>query len=301
MLNAQLEPSFADGIKFSRWFGCGSDGFTDCVEQYESQRFLLADQDTVHVFDLSDPRWHAMISGASSSIGNISNVEFGSTKDEVLVFSDFGVKLTLWSLITSRGVEIRDIKFPVGGHSLRPKTGHLVVLTRVGTRDTVLLLSADSRELISTWELPTVDAQGIKWSSDGKWVTAWDAASYGSALYIYATQGYLFRTYYGKQDSDGLDLGIKSVEWDPSKKGLAVGSGDGAVTLLRNGTVGVATISISIRVLESSFNSVYSNRYIPTHNDDQRTQWPDLARAAGCIPKTLIHGSASASMPSKLL
>ena len=213
----------------------------DYVEQYESQRFLLADQDTVHVYDLSDSRWHAMISGASSSIGSISNVEFGSTKDEVLVFSDFGVKLTLWSLITSRGVEIRDPKFPFGGHSLRPKSGHLVVLTRIGTRDTVLSLSADSRELLWSWELPTVDAQGLKWSSDEKWITAWDAASYGSALYVYTAQGHLFRTYYGRQDPEALDLGIKCVEWDPLGKHLAIGSCDGTITLLRNGTVSILT------------------------------------------------------------
>ena len=179
-----------------------------------------------------------MISGASGNIGSISNVEFGSTKDEVLVFSDFGVKLTLWSLITSRGVEIRDPKFSHGGHSLRSGSGHLIVLTRGGTRDTVLLLSADSRELLSSWELPTVDAQGLKWSPDGKWVTAWDAASYGSALYIYTAQGHLFRTYYGRPDPEALDQGIKSVEWDPSGKWLAIGSCNGTVNLLRNGTVG---------------------------------------------------------------
>ena len=209
----------------------------DCVEQYESQRFLLADQDTIHVYDLSDPRWHAVISGASSSIGRISNAEFGSTKDEILVFSDFGVKLTLWSLITNRGVEIRDPKFSNEGHSLRPKSGHLVVLTRVGTRDTILLLSADSRELLSSWELPTVDAQGLKWSPDGRWISAWDAAAYGSALYIYTAQGHLYRTYYGKQDPEALDLGIKCVEWCPQGKWLAIGSCEGTVTLLRNGTV----------------------------------------------------------------
>ena len=185
-----------------------------------------------------------MVSGASSNIGSISNVEFGSTKDEVLVFSDFGVKLTLWSLITSRGVEIRDPKFPSGGHSLRPKSGHLVVLTRVGTRDAVLLLSADSRELLSSWELPIVDAQGIKWSPDGRWIIAWDAASYGSALYVYTTHGHLFRTYYGRQDSEALDLGIKCVEWDPQARWLAIGSCDGIVTILRNGTVGFPSIHV---------------------------------------------------------
>lgn len=198
---------------------------------------MIADEDTIHVYDTGDAHWHAEIRGASTNTGRITNVEFGHTADEVLVFSDFGVKATIWSLNTSRGVEVRDPKFPSCGHSFRPESGHLAILTRPISRDVVMILAPFTRELVHSFTLATVDAQGLKWSPDGRWLATWDASSAGFAIYVYTADGCLFTRYTGGQNADCVGLGVRSMEWDPSGKYLIAGSHGNEITLLDAKTV----------------------------------------------------------------
>ncbi|MCJ1308523.1 hypothetical protein MMC25_002176 [Agyrium rufum] len=234
-LSKRLEKNLSESLKFLGWSNQSSIKATETDGITASPRVLLADNDNVHVYDLEDSQWHGLFSGASSGLGPISNVEFGSTKNEILVFSDFSVKLTIWSLRTSRGVEIRDPKFSgANGHALRSKSGHLAVLTRPSTRDTVLILApGTTRELETSFELPSTDAQGLKWSPDGNWLAIWDSASSGTALFIYTAQGMLFNTYYGPENSENLNLGIKCIEWAPDGSYLAIGTNEAEVVLLQ--------------------------------------------------------------------
>jgi hypothetical protein len=63
------------------------------------QRVLLADEETIQVFDVRDDKWTATI---SQGFGGIKNVEFGRNEDEVIVFSEFQVSLIcLPSLLSS--------------------------------------------------------------------------------------------------------------------------------------------------------------------------------------------------------
>ena len=66
-----------------------------------------------------------------------------------------------------------------------------------------------SYELIGQAILPTVDAQGLKWSPDGKWVAIWDTASMGTKVLVFTADGQPYRTYSGPANSDSsLDLGV---------------------------------------------------------------------------------------------
>ena len=204
---------------------------------------LLADDDTVRVYNAYDTQWSAVITGASSNFGKIANVEFGNTADEILIFSDFGVKATLWSLITSRGSEIRDPKFTNKGYSYRPETGHLTILTRPTAHDVVMLLAPSTYELLCSFTLATVDAQGLVWSPDGKWLVTWDAASSGYKVLVYTADGHLYRTVTGGQDANKIGLGIKAVAWSAAGAYLAVGGYDGRLALLNATTVNNLNIS----------------------------------------------------------
>ena len=206
---------------------------------FASVRLLLASDDKVHVLDASDPKWHATINHASGDAGRLANVDFGSTSDEILVFSDFGIRVTIWSLLTSRGVEIKDPKFSTRGYSFRPRTGHLAILTRETTKDVVMVLAPGTRELVHSFALGTVDAQGLKWSPDGRWLVTWEVASAGYNVLLYTPDGHLYTTYSGGQDLDHPGLGVRNVEWDPSGRFLAVASYENHVTLLSTTTVSV--------------------------------------------------------------
>lgn len=202
-------------------------------------RFLLADDTNVRVWDLADSRWKAVIDNGSGGMGRISNAEFGPSPHEVLIFSDFGARVTAWCLRTGRSVEIKDPKYfkDARGFGYRPRTAVFALLSRPGPQDILTLHAPGTYFLLKTITLPSNDAQGVKWSPDGKWLVVWDAASTGFKLFVYTADSYLYRTYSGEDDGGVRGLGIKSIEWSPRGDYLAVGGFGRRVTLLSTRTV----------------------------------------------------------------
>ena len=185
---------------------------------------------------MEDGAWKATIENATSNVGQISNVAFGDNSDSILVFSDFGVKLTIWSLVTSRGVEVRDPKLGEACYDLRPGTKHLALLTRPSAQDNLMILAPKSQNLLKSVELGTIDAQEVQWSKDGRWLAVRDTPSAGHSVHIYTADGHRFRTFNGAQDLDEVGLGLKSMIWSPAGS-LILGDYNGAVTLLNKTTV----------------------------------------------------------------
>ncbi len=202
-----------------------------------SSRVLLADEENVRVWDLSDEQWSAHINNGSGGMGKIVNAEFGRTSDEVLVVSDFGSKIAVWSLSSGRSVEIRDPKFAHRGFAYRPTTGLFVVLSRPDAQDIVTMHAPQTYAVLQTIMLSSLDGQGLKWSPDGHWLAIWDAPSAGYRLWIYTADGHLYREYNGDSDEDVGGLGIRSIQWSPRRDFLALASYDKRVTLLSTRTV----------------------------------------------------------------
>lgn len=238
-----LPPEFIARCRFIRWSrlsGIPVEAIqqpSDDEKQSQCNRILLADDDTVRLYDVNDPIWSALIERAASHLGRIADVAFGHNSNEFLVFSDFGVKLTMWSLTTSRGAEIRDPKYTMPCYSFRPRTGHMAILTRPAAQDILMLLNPSNHELTTSVELPTVDAQEVSWSSDGCWLAIRDAASSGHKVLIYTADGQLFKTYSGVVDGVGIGLGLKCMAWKPSNGGLLLGDYSDNVIILSKNTV----------------------------------------------------------------
>lgn len=158
-----------------------------------------------------------------------------------MVFSDFGVKLTIWSLSTSRGVEIKDPKHLVKCCHHRPRTGHLAVLTRPAAQDVLMLLQPESHELVKSVELPIVDAQEVAWTPDGNWLVIRDAASVGYKMLVYTADGHLYKTVASNRHDVDMSLGIKCMQWSPSGGTLAIGDNDGSMTIFTKNTASSST------------------------------------------------------------
>lgn len=229
--------------QFLQWSGRGtaetkpSDLQANNRSRTNSLRILLANDDTVLIWDVNDSQWNAVIDGASSNLGKIAKVCFGFTANEILVFSVFGIKATIWSLVTSRGVEIRDPKYSSACYEYRPRSGHLAILTRASAHDNLMLLAPETYELIRDVELTTIDAQGVKWSPDGRWIVVWDAASMGYKLSIYTADGHLFKGYSGGLDPENIGLGINIIKWSPSADFLTIGDFNLRIVLLQMNSV----------------------------------------------------------------
>ena len=197
----------------------------------QTARILLADDDSVRIYDVSDPAWHAVVEKAAGNAGRIAEVAFGDTADEVVVFSDFGAKLTIWSLLTSRGVEVKDPKYMVKCYHHRPRTGHLAILTRPAAQDILMLLQPRSHELNKSVEMPTVDAREVLWSPDGNWIAIADTASSGYKVLIYTADGHPYKTISNGVNLVAISLGVRCMQWNPSTQTLAIGDNNGSVII----------------------------------------------------------------------
>jgi WD40 repeat protein len=219
----------------------GDEGPLDLVPH---QRLLCASDSRVSVCQITPLERHADIENIEPTI---ASVDFGAEDDEVIVFHAWNSKVTIFNLDNSHSHVIKSPKFcnpNSHGHGYRPRTRQLALLLKPEVNDLLTVHEAQTYEVITKVILPTVDAQGLKWSPDGKWIAVWDAASSGTKILIYTADGQLFRTYSGPTEVDQThDLGVRTIEWAPARKQnhssplLAVGKFDGTVDFLNSRTV----------------------------------------------------------------
>lgn len=204
---------------------------------------LIASTNEVRVYSIIDPQFSAVITNPTSGTTKVAFVAFGATEDEVCVFSEFGLKLSVFNLSTSKSVDIHSPKFynpgvAARGLSYRPRTSNLALLTRSGGKDIISIHAQQTLDVTRSWYPNTVDAQGLSWSPDGRWLAVWESASQGHKLLIYAADGYLYKTWNGplpvtEEDIQlSLGAGIKLFEWTKTGCHVAVGDYSKKVTLL---------------------------------------------------------------------
>ncbi|KAL4915499.1 Quino protein amine dehydrogenase [Aspergillus aurantiobrunneus] len=231
-----------------------------------ARRLFCASDSRVLVWDLDPLQQYAEIENVEPGA---LNIDYGSDENEIIVFHAFNTKLTIFGLDSGRSHVVKSPKLShQNGFGYRPKTGQLAILLKPETTDLLTVHEPRSYELIGREVLPTIDAQGLKWSPDGRWIAVWEAASAGTKVLIFTAEGQLFRTYTGLPEfDDSVDLGVKGIEWSPSavhdglSQVLAVGKVDGTVDLLGSKTFScLSTLSHAFQVDQYS-PSIWRERY----------------------------------------
>ncbi|KHJ35831.1 putative wd40 domain-containing protein [Erysiphe necator] len=209
-----------------------------------SSRILVGTKETLYIFSPTNSQALARIENLTSSSIKASFVTFSIDDDEILIFYDLGFKLSIINIITSESVDIAFIKLfspatATKGFSFRPGTGNLTLLTRTGGKDIISLHSRGTQDVFRSWYPETIDTQGLSWSGDGKWLAIFESASLGFKLLIYTAGGNLYKKCQISAEILDLDplielgLGIKLIEWTPSRKYIAIGDYSDRVTLLQ--------------------------------------------------------------------
>ncbi|PGH26476.1 hypothetical protein AJ80_01790 [Polytolypa hystricis UAMH7299] len=237
--NIILNEHLASRVRVLRWSKPpGEICMVPDVFTSDSQRLLCANGNHLCVWDVYDETWSANIETPDKA--GFAHVDFAANHDEVIAISEFNVQVTIFSLVNG---EQRVIKSPklanANGYAFRPITGHFALLLNVDANDTLALHQPETYEVITTVILPTVDAQGVKWSPNGAWLAVWDSASVGTKVVVYTADGQHYRTYAG--EADDPNLGIKTVEWSPDSQILALGKHDATVELLSCNTFTLIT------------------------------------------------------------
>ncbi|KAK0621360.1 hypothetical protein B0T17DRAFT_286091 [Bombardia bombarda] len=208
-----------------------------------SRLLLVAGPDQIRVASaLEDDGFHATIRNPVAPGTKPIYVGFGATDTEVCIISPFGLKFAVFDLASSKAVEIANPKSlrpspASNGFSFRPGTRHLALLTRAGGKDMISLHDFPTRELHRSWAPDTIDAQGLVWSPDGRWLVVWESPAHGHKLMFYTADGYLFKTWQGPaspllEDRDyALGPGVKAAQSSADARYLAVGDSSRRISM----------------------------------------------------------------------
>ena len=138
-------------------------------------RKAVAGVEQIRVCSALDDSYNATNRNPVTAGTRPAHVGFGASDNEICVVSSFGLKFSVFDLTSSKASEIANPKFSSPstasrGFSFRPGTRHLALLTRSAGKDMISVHDYPTRQLRLSWAPDTIDAQGILWSPDGKWL-----------------------------------------------------------------------------------------------------------------------------------
>ncbi|EKJ67948.1 hypothetical protein FPSE_11759 [Fusarium pseudograminearum CS3096] len=193
-----------------------------------SARILVANADQIHVVSIVDSSFRAAIRNPAAGGGKQTLVQFGAYDDEVFACAAFGLKFSIFDLPASKAIEINNPKFYLPSSASR------------GGRDAVSIHEPRTRRVLRSWFPETVDAHGLAWTPDGKWLLLWEASAHGHKLLLYTPDGQFFRsvgasTIAQVQDAD-LETGIKCCGLSHDASFCAIGDGGRTVSALHTKT-----------------------------------------------------------------
>ncbi|RVD87520.1 uncharacterized protein DFL_001750 [Arthrobotrys flagrans] len=212
----QLSSELSTTINFLKWSspppsppvveGDGED-FNVHAPITSHSRILVADDQVIEIFDAHNEDWKATLNP-------------GPVR----------VRVTIWSLKANFHVDLQHPKVGAKGFGYRPGTNHFALLTRPVAHDMLNLYSPESYAPIKSIELPTIDAQALKWSPNGRWIAILESASAGYRVLLYTANGHMFRTH----EQPCVGLGLRTLEWSSDGDFLVLGGYDGSVIFLNN-------------------------------------------------------------------
>lgn len=207
----------------------------------DSASVAITSPQLIEVLDLDDDAHRVRLDNGSGGLGRFASADFVGD-DHLLVIWEFG-KAKLWNLANGKGTELGDLKTRCEGRNwaMRPKAGGgtetLALLSRVQAQDQLTLHFPSTEQSVLPQTLSTIDARGLSWSPDSRWIAVLDTTHADSSLLILTPDGYKYRSYPATQASEeGADLGIKAVTWSADSSVLAVSRYDHTMTLLNTRT-----------------------------------------------------------------
>ncbi|ORY45197.1 YVTN repeat-like/Quino protein amine dehydrogenase [Rhizoclosmatium globosum] len=240
----------AETLQIAALFSCSAN--VDVVAwAADSQLVAVASKakKCAQIWSIVDPDWKCCI---DEGVSGLSNILWSPDARHLLVFSDFQLRITVWSLVSKEAVYIQYPKYSNKGYAfgmtaatllsqsvktarilfqyMMPMTGRFsrYNLTETGFNSS---MDVNGSKGHGTLSVETTDLEDIAWSPDGRFIAMWDTILEYKVL-IYSPDGRLISSYSAYENG----LGIKGVSWSPSAQFLAVGSFDEKLRLINNMT-----------------------------------------------------------------
>lgn len=223
-----LTETFSKSIQFIVW-------------SPSSDKILLASLLQVKVYSISNAKYSATISNPTAETAKVTLITFGATDDEVLVFADFGLKVSVFKLATSTAIDLSAPKLfsaasASRGFAYRPQSNHFTLLSRHASKDLISIHERGTYQVIRSWQPETVDAQSLSWSPDGKWLAVVESAAHGHKIIFHTADGDAFKVWRGQSCGAEMDFelgaGVRHIEWNSTGTLIAVADQSSKLTLL---------------------------------------------------------------------
>ncbi|KAI0274733.1 YVTN repeat-like/Quino protein amine dehydrogenase [Gloeopeniophorella convolvens] len=197
----------------------------------------------VCVFRMRDEDWTARIeTGAEGLV----KAEWAPDGRHILCFSEWALRVTVWSLVTGTATYIQYPLHPDRGHAFRQDGRYFVLAERHKSRDTVGVYdAAESFRLTRHFPLPTSSMTSLALSPTGNHLAVWDSPL-EYKLFVLSLTGDVLGSFKPEPDPG---FGIRNVVWHPSGMFLAVGGWDNKVHILEQLTWSkVVTLELGTRL-----------------------------------------------------
>ncbi|PPQ67059.1 hypothetical protein CVT25_005660 [Psilocybe cyanescens] len=197
----------------------------------------------VHLLKLRDEEWTGRIDSGTEGLVKAEWAPDGRT---VLCFSDWGLRVSLWSISTGTAMYIQFPVFPDKGYAFRSDGRYFVLAERHKSKDTLGIYDAtQAYKLVRHFPLPTSSIASLSLSPNGNYIAVWEGPI-EYKLYIMTLTGDILASF-GPSVDPGF--GIRSVAWHPTGSFLAVGGWDEKIYILDSlSWSAVAVLELSTRI-----------------------------------------------------
>lgn len=234
---------------------------------------VLPHRGLCHVWAVDDAEWYCKID--EGPLG-VAHARWAPDGRHVLSSSDFGMRLTVWSLLDRSVRYIRAPKFPAAAVAFSAEGGWLAVAERREGVDALGVYECGSFERVAHFALATADVADVCWApaaaglvgggtrgagaadtSSPDWLLVTDGPLQ-LALFVYRRDGQLISRLAANSTRPARALGARLSAWAPAGRVVAFGSYDGEVRVLVSRTCHCIAQLLHPRTLRA------------THADDDR-------------------------------
>ncbi|KAH7108254.1 YVTN repeat-like/Quino protein amine dehydrogenase [Auriculariales sp. MPI-PUGE-AT-0066] len=232
-----------------------SDGWiTHSGWSYDSEYVLAAcaKQGVVNVYKLQDEDWNARI---EAGVEGLSKVEWAPDGRTIMCFSEWGLRVTMWSLVTGTATYIQFPKYPDKAWTFRPDGRYFVVAERHKSKDIIGVYdAAQAFKIVRHFPVATSTLSSFSMSPRGTEIAIWEGPT-EYKLVVVSLAGDQIATFCPPVDPG---LGIRVVSWHRSGAYLAVGGWDDKIYVLSNLTWRpIMTLDLTTRLSSSSKTIVW--------------------------------------------
>ncbi|KAG9006338.1 hypothetical protein FRB95_003399 [Tulasnella sp. JGI-2019a] len=200
----------------------------------------------VNVFQLRDEEWDCRIEAGAEGL---VKVEWAPDGRNLVCFSQWGLRVTIWSLVSGLATYIQFPKHPEKGYAFRKDGRYFILAERHKSKDTLGIYdAAEGYKLARHFSLPSTSLSSISLSPSGMHVAVWEGPM-EYKLHVLSLVGHLLKTFTPPEPDLAMGLGIRAVSWHPSGGFLAIGGWDDKIYILSSTGWGVVvTFELTSRI-----------------------------------------------------